>query len=73
MIGFYGGRDEGIPLADVERMQVALAAAGTPSEIILYPAAGHAFNADYRSSYHAPSAQDAWGKMLEWFRRFGVR
>nr|MDN1803288.1 dienelactone hydrolase family protein [Escherichia coli] len=33
--------------------------------------AGHAFNADYRPSYHAESAKDGWQRMLEWFKQYG--
>ena len=30
-----------------------------------------AFNADYRPSYHAASAEDGWQRMLEWFKQYG--
>ena len=72
VIGFYGGQDQGIPLDTVEKMRAALKAEGNPSEIIVYPDAGHAFNADYRPSYRKADAQDAWKRMLEWFKRYGV-
>ena len=72
VIGFYGGQDHGIPLAQVEQMREALREAGKPSEIHVYPEAGHAFNADYRPSYNEAAAKDAWAKMLAWFRRCGV-
>lgn len=72
VIGFYGGQDQGIPLETVDKMRAALKAEGNPSEIIVYPDAGHAFNADYRPSYRKAAAQDAWKRMLEWFRRYGV-
>jgi carboxymethylenebutenolidase len=73
ILGLYGGKDEGIPLADVAKMRDALKAAGkVDSEIVIYPDAGHAFNADYRPSYHEPSARDAWARMLTWFAKFGL-
>jgi carboxymethylenebutenolidase len=72
VIGLYGGQDHGIPLAQVEQMREALRQAGKPSEIHVYPEAGHAFNADYRPSYNEAAAKDAWGKMLAWFRKYGV-
>ncbi len=74
ILGLYGGRDEGIPLTDVEKMRAAITAAGKESEcqILVYPEAGHAFNADYRPSYHEASAKDAWAKMLEWFQMRGL-
>ncbi len=72
VLGLYGGQDQGIPLTDVEKMRAALAAAKNPSEIIVYPDAGHAFNADYRPSYNAEDAKDGWRRCLGWFRKYGV-
>lgn len=74
MLGLYGGLDTGIPLEDVARMRQALQVAGKDktSQILVYPEAGHAFFADYRPSYHAASAHDAWRKMLSWFREHGL-
>jgi carboxymethylenebutenolidase len=72
VIGLYGGQDQGIPLDTVEQMRAALKAAGNPSEIIVYPDAPHAFNADYRPSYRKADAENAWGRMLDWFKRYGV-
>jgi carboxymethylenebutenolidase len=68
VIGFYGGKDQGIPLTDVEAMRTALKAAGkADSQIIVYPEAQHGFNADYRSSYDEAAAKDAWPRMLAHF------
>jgi len=73
VIGFYGGKDGGISAADVEAMRKALADAGdADSKIIVYPDAQHGFNADYRPSYNAVDAKDAWSSMLAWFRGHGV-
>ncbi len=72
MLGLYGGQDQGIPLADVEKMRAALAAAKQPSEIVVFPDAPHGFHADYRPSYPAEEARDAWTQCLAWFRRHGV-
>jgi carboxymethylenebutenolidase len=72
VLGLYGGQDTGIPLADVERMRVALAAAKNPSEIVVFPDAPHGFNADYRPSYRAEDAREAWRQCLAWFRGHGV-
>jgi carboxymethylenebutenolidase len=69
VMGFYGGQDQGIPADAVERMREALK---PPSEIIVYPDAGHGFNADYRPGYHAAAARDAWQRMLKFFREHGV-
>lgn len=72
VLGLYGGRDQGIPLEMVERMQAALKDAGGTSEIRVYPDAPHAFYADYRPSYRKESAEDGWRRLQDWFRRHGV-
>ena len=72
VLGLYGGKDQGIPLADVEAMRAALKAAGKRSEIVVYPEAGHAFLADYRPSYRAEDAAAGWAACLGWFRKHGV-
>ncbi len=74
ILGLYGGKDDGIPLSTVAQMREALKAAGKDRDcqIIVYPEAGHAFNADYRPSYHEASAKDAWSKMLSWFDAHGL-
>lgn len=72
VIGFYGAKDRGIPVADVKAMQEKLADAGGASKIVLYPDAGHGFHADYRDSYVEADAKDAWTKALAWFRDHGV-
>lgn len=66
VLGLYGGQDQGIPLADVEKMRDKLREAGKPSEIVVYPDAPHAFHADYRPSYRPAEAEDAWLKLLAW-------
>ncbi|MGS4682244.1 dienelactone hydrolase family protein [Enterobacter soli] len=73
VLGLYGGQDTGIPLDTVETMRQALRAANAKAEIVVYPDAGHAFNADYRPSYHEESAKDGWQRMLAWFRLYGAK
>lgn len=42
---------------------------GVPTELIVYPGAGHAFFNDSRpEAYHAPSAADAWRRTTEFFK-----
>lgn len=73
VLGLYAGQDQGIPLADVEKMREALAAAGkTDSEIIVYPESQHGFHADYRSAYDAAAAKDGWTRMLAHFAKHAV-
>lgn len=71
VLGLYGEQDPSIPPESIEKMRHALRAANATAEIIVYPEAGHAFNADYRPSYHPASAQDGWQRMLDWFSRYG--
>jgi carboxymethylenebutenolidase len=72
VLGLYGGQDQGIPLTDIEKMRAALAAANNPSQIVVFPEAGHGFNADYRPSYRAEDAREGWRQALAWFRRHGA-
>ncbi len=51
-------------------MEAALKEAGKPAEFVVYPGAPHAFFADYRPSYRAEPAKDAWGRALAWFARY---
>jgi carboxymethylenebutenolidase len=68
VLGLYGGRDQGIPLASVEQMRQALARAGqTGSEIVVYDDAPHGFHADYRASYVAADAKHGWDRLTALF------
>jgi carboxymethylenebutenolidase len=69
LLGLYGGQDSGIPMADIEKMKAALAAAKSNSEIVVYPEAPHGFHADYRPSYREADAKDAWRRLEAWFRK----
>jgi carboxymethylenebutenolidase len=69
ILGLYGGADQGIPNDTVEKMFAALRSGKSPkSEFTIYPDTPHAFNADYRPSYRKAQAEDAWAKMLAWFK-----
>lgn len=71
VLGLYGGADTGIPQSTVDEMQTRLgfgSDAAKASKFIVYPGAPHAFHADYRPSYRAAEAQDAWQKAIAWFR-----
>ena len=72
VLGLYGAKDSGIPLATVDSMKAALSKGRSASEFVVYPDSGHAFHADYRPSYVAADARDAWQRCLNWMKRHGV-
>jgi carboxymethylenebutenolidase len=72
VLGLYGGKDGGIPVDTVEQMKAALAKGHSHSEIVIFPEAGHAFNADYRPSYIESTAKDAWQRAVNWLKQHGV-
>jgi carboxymethylenebutenolidase len=72
VLGLYGDADQGIPVSQVEQMKKALKAAGKTAEFKIYAGAPHAFHADYRPSYRKEAAEDAWRKMIEWFKTYKV-
>lgn len=68
VLGLYGGKDQGIPLSDIEKMRQVLAdTKKTNSQLIVYPDAQHGFHADYRPSYNEEAAKDGWRRMLDYF------
>lgn len=76
VLGLYGEKDSGIPLTEIDAMKVALAASPNPmakrAQFVVYPGAGHAFNADYRPSYQRDAAEDGWSRCLAWYKANGV-
>ena len=72
VLGLYGGKDDGIPLTDIEAMRTAIATAKGASRIEVYADAPHGFHADYRPSYRPEAATEAWSHALAWFRQQGV-
>ena len=75
VLGLYGGKDAGITAEARDKMTEALKSApaiAADSKIVVYPDAPHGFNADYRPSYVKADAEDAWAKMLAFFKAHGV-
>jgi carboxymethylenebutenolidase len=72
VLGLYGAEDSGIKPDQVEAMKERLKAAGKTTMFKIYPGAGHGFFADYRQSYRADAAQDAWMAMQAWFKKYKV-
>lgn len=59
----FGEQDHGIPLSDVETIR----GKRPDCDLHLYPA-GHGFNCDERSSFHAESAALAWKRTLTFIK-----
>ena len=72
LLGLYGGQDAGIAVADVQAAAAKAKAAGKTVEIVVFPDAPHGFHADYRPSYRKADAEDGFGRMLAWFKNYGV-
>ena len=72
LLGLYGAKDPGINPTDVKAAEAKAKAAGATVDIVVYPDAGHGFHADYRPTYVQDAAVDGWGRMLAWFRKYGV-
>jgi len=72
VLGLYGAEDSGIKVEQVEAMEAALKAAGKTAEFHIYPGAPHGFHADYRPSYRKEAAEDAWNRMIGWFKKYNV-
>src|ERR1700749_9077 len=72
VLGLYGEKDTGIPVATVEALKKALEDDKKTAEFKIYPDAPHGFHADYRASYRKEAAEDGWNRMQAWFKKYGV-
>lgn len=67
VLGFFGGKDGGIPLATVQGFQKGLEDLGQHPRIHVYPDASHAFANPSGKSYRKQDAEDAWRHTLQFF------
>lgn len=72
VLGLYGAQDGGIPVTTVVQMKDALAKGRSKSEFIVFKNSGHAFHADYRTSYVEADAKEGWQQAVSWFKTHGV-
>jgi carboxymethylenebutenolidase len=72
VLGLYAELDTYIKAEAVGRMNKALVQSGSGSQIIVFPAVDHGFNADYRPTYDKSAATYAWQLALDWFKDHGV-
>ncbi len=78
VVASYGGRDRGLKGAAAQ-LESALTEAGVEHDVKEYPGAGHSFLNRHNAGpltallrvggvgYHAPSAEDAWSRILRFF------
>lgn len=65
ILGNFGGKDQGIPPADLKKFEEELKNQGKKADIKIYPDAGHAFeNPNNKSGYRAADAADAWQRTV---------
>jgi carboxymethylenebutenolidase len=68
-LGLYGETDQNPKPEDAKRMEELLKQHNKNVEVVIYPGAGHGFHADYRPSYNAAAAQDAWKRCTDFFAK----
>ncbi len=68
-LGLYGETDQNPKPEDAKRMEELLKQHSKNVEVVIYPGAGHGFHADYRPSYNAAAAQDAWKRCTDFFAK----
>lgn len=70
LLGLFGETDSGPSPADARKMFEMVKLVNANAEIVVYPGAGHGFFADYRPSYDAAAAADAWKRCTGWFDKY---
>jgi carboxymethylenebutenolidase len=68
-LGLYGELDQSPAPADVKKFGELLKQTNPNSEVVIYPGANHGFFADYRPSYNAAAAADAWKRCTDLFAK----
>ena len=70
ILGLYGELDQNPKPDDVKKFFDLLKQTGNQkAESVIYPGAQHGFHADYRPSYKADAAADAWKRCNEWMKK----
>jgi carboxymethylenebutenolidase len=65
ILGNFGGQDQCIPPADVNKFAQTLKQMGKTVDVKIYPDAGHAFeNPNNKAGYRARDADDAWTRTV---------
>jgi carboxymethylenebutenolidase len=69
VIGFFGGKDQSIPVASVREFEKAMKDAGKNVEIHVYDDASHAFANPSGGNYNAAAAEDAWKRTTAFLKK----
>lgn len=69
ILGFFGAKDDGIPVEGVRRFEAILTDLGKDAEIVIYENAGHAFANPTGENFEPQAAEDAWQKTLMFLDR----
>jgi carboxymethylenebutenolidase len=70
LLGLFGETDKSPTPEDAKRFGEMVSQHNKNVEIVVYPGVGHAFHADYRPSYNAAAASDAWKRCIGWFDKY---
>jgi carboxymethylenebutenolidase len=70
LLALFGEEDPNPSPAHAARLQEELDKHRKTYELRMYRQAGHAFFADYRSSYRAAAAQDMWHRVLVFYEKY---
>ena len=68
-LGLYGEKDTSPSPDDAKKFGDLLKQTNPNSEVVIYPNVGHGFFADYRPSYNAEAAADAWKRCTGLFAK----
>jgi carboxymethylenebutenolidase len=68
VLAIYGEADRGVSPAVARQRAALMDAAGVVNEMVIYPGAQHAFMNDRRPVYDAVAAEDAWRRIVAFFR-----
>lgn len=70
LLGFFGGKDQGIPVDGARAMEHELVKLGKNVTIVVYPEADHAFANPTGPRYLAGPAADSWAKTTAFFAKY---
>ena len=72
VLGLYAELDTYITQDKVSAMEKALQKSGSGSQIVVFPAVDHGFNADYRPTYDKAAATYGWKLTCDWLKNHGI-